>query len=69
MNGMAPDEITAFWLMPAAREREFFSGVIAELAARFDAPVFEPHVTLFGGEADERQVTATLDKIQHARRA
>jgi hypothetical protein len=39
-------EILAFWLRPAAREREFFATLIQELAARYDAPVFEPHVTL-----------------------
>jgi 2'-5' RNA ligase len=63
---MAPDEIFSFWLMPAAREREFFAGVIAELAARFDAPVFEPHVTLAGGKADESGVTGILERIQHS---
>ena len=64
---MAPDEIVSFWLMPAAREREFFAGVIAELAARFDAPDFEPHVTLFGGKADEQRALAALEEIQHSR--
>ena len=46
---MRSEEAIAFWLKPARAEREFFAGVIAELAARFDAPIFEPHVTLWGG--------------------
>ena len=59
---MAPNEIVAFWLMPAAAEREFFDGVIADLARRFDAPVFEPHVTLFAGKMEE---AAAVKLMQH----
>jgi len=33
--------------MPAGAAREFFDRIISELAMRFDAPVFEPHLTLF----------------------
>jgi putative hydrolase of the HAD superfamily len=35
--------------MPAAPARKFFQGLIEELARRFDAPVFEPHVTVHVG--------------------
>ena len=42
-------EMLAFWLTPAPRERAFFASIIRELAARFDAPAFEPHITLVGG--------------------
>lgn len=33
--------------MPAEPARGFFASIIAELAARFDAPIFEPHVTIY----------------------
>jgi len=35
-----------YWLVPAAPSREFFRALIADLAARNDAPRFEPHLTL-----------------------
>jgi hypothetical protein len=44
--------------MPAEPARSFFASVIAELATRFDAPVFEPHVTIYAddqGNADPTQ--------------
>ncbi len=44
------NQMVAFWLMPAQEEREFFRSLIDLLALRFNAPRFEPHVTLFGGD-------------------
>ena len=41
--------MVAFWLMPAREEREFFKALIDLLCVRFDAPEFEPHITLFAG--------------------
>ncbi len=37
------------FLVPAAEDRRWAEGVIRELAARYDAPPFEPHVTVYGG--------------------
>jgi 2'-5' RNA ligase len=34
------------WLLPGPRERKFFQAIISRLAAEFDAPVFQPHLTL-----------------------
>ena len=45
-----PKTIVAYWLIPAESTRSFFASTIARLAARFDAPVFEPHVTIYAGE-------------------
>ena len=45
----------SYWLVPDARHRAVFDGLIASLAARYDAPAFEPHVTIYaglGGEVD-----------------
>lgn len=42
--------IVAYWLTPAEPARSFLASTIAELAARFDAPVFEPHVTIYASE-------------------
>ena len=59
---MPADEIIAFWLIPAGRERDYFASLITDLAARFDAPVFEPHVTLFGGKLDEQKAADILER-------
>jgi 2'-5' RNA ligase len=36
--------------MPAEPARKFFQGLIEELAWQYDAPLFEPHVTVHVGE-------------------
>jgi 2'-5' RNA ligase len=38
---------TVYWLVPASPERELFRDFICILAKQFDAPPFEPHLTLF----------------------
>ena len=43
----ATDEILTYWLIPAEPARSYFRSLISDLARRFDAPVFEPHVTLY----------------------
>jgi len=40
-------QILAFWLLPAEPAQTHFQNVIRELAARFDAPVFKPHLTFY----------------------
>ena len=39
--------MVAYWLIPAETARSFFVSTIGKLAARFDGPVFEPHVTIY----------------------
>jgi 2'-5' RNA ligase len=41
--------VIAYWLIPAEPARSFFQAVIKDLAQQHDAPVFEPHVTVFVG--------------------
>jgi 2'-5' RNA ligase len=41
--------VIAYWLIPAEPARSFFQGLINELAQQYDAPMFEPHVTVFVG--------------------
>ena len=42
--------VIAYWLMPADSARTLFQGLIEELARQYEAPVFEPHVTVHVGE-------------------
>jgi len=41
------ERIITYWLCPAEPARSHFASLIGDLAARFDAPVFEPHVTIY----------------------
>ena len=41
--------VIAYWLIPAEPARSFFRGVINDLARRYDAPLFKPHVTVHVG--------------------
>lgn len=60
---MPAGETIAFWLLPAAGAREIFERLIAELAERCDAPKFEPHVTIWGGDLVARRASAILQTI------
>jgi 2'-5' RNA ligase len=38
-----------YWLVPVEPARSFFQDLINDLARRYDAPVFEPHMTIHVG--------------------
>lgn len=44
---MTKDSAIAYWLVPETAARDLLSREIAELAKQFNAPLFEPHVTVF----------------------
>ncbi len=54
--------VIAHWLIPAEPARRFFQGLINDLARRYDAPVFGPHVTIYVGADSTDAVNATLSK-------
>ena len=39
--------LIAYWLIPSEAAHRFFQRIINDLARRYDAPVFEPHVTIY----------------------
>ena len=41
--------VIAYWLIPGEPARSFFQGMIDDLARRYDASLFEPHVTVHVG--------------------
>lgn len=51
MSFPAADETLIYWLIPAEPARDYFHTLIGDLARRFAAQVFEPHVTLYGTNA------------------
>jgi len=54
--------VIAYWLIPAEPAHRFFQDLINDLARRYDAPVFEPHVTIYVGKDGTDAVDRTLLK-------
>ena len=61
MSADGANEILTCWLIPAEPGRSFFRSLINDLAQRFDAPVFEPHVTLYVTAAANEQAARVLE--------
>jgi 2'-5' RNA ligase len=57
--------VVAYWLIPSEPAHSFFQRIINDLARRYDAPVFEPHVTIHVG-ADHAD--AAEKALEHAAR-
>jgi len=68
-RNVAQDDMTirahaiAYWLLPERAERKVFSREIMELAERFDAPLFEPHVTIFIAPENSRAPLEVLREV------
>ena len=52
--------VTAYWLIPTEPAYCSFKGIINDLAGRYHAPVFEPHVTIHAGAADADAASRAL---------
>src|SRR5438876_9752995 len=57
--------VIAYWLIPAEPARSFFQGVINDLARRYDAPLFEPHVTVHVGSNRADATESALSEAAH----
>jgi hypothetical protein len=55
--------IVTYWLIPAEPARSHFASIISDLAARFDAPVFEPHMTIYATTMGNENVAALLEQV------
>lgn len=55
--------VIAYWLIPGQATRNYFQTVINDLAQRYDAPVFEPHVTVHVGANCRDAVDEVLSKV------
>ena len=62
---MAPekDEIVTYWLVPAEPARSYFDSLIRNLAARYDAPVFEPHMTIYTTGRSDKNAADLLQRV------
>lgn len=63
----AYEQIITFWLCPAEPARSELFAIIRDLAARFDAPVFEPHVTIYVTTAEREDPAAVLTRVVKSR--
>jgi hypothetical protein len=61
MTACGPKTMVAYWLIPAEAARSFSVSIIAELAARFDAPTL-PHVTIYGTRMGEDMPAEVLNR-------
>ena len=61
------ERIITYWLCPAEPAHSQLSAIIGDLAARFNAPVFEPHVTLYVTSADGVGAATVVEKVVKTR--
>jgi 2'-5' RNA ligase len=52
----------AYWLIPSEPAHSFFQRIINDFARRYDAPVFEPHVTVHVGADQADAAAKALEK-------
>lgn len=56
----------SFWLIPAEPDRAFYQSLINTLAHQYNAPMFQPHITIHSGACDLDKVLEFLQSIhQH----
>ena len=60
MSDNRSDDFLTYWLIPEEPARSYFRSLICDLAFRFAAPVFEPHVTLYVTKAAGENPSALL---------
>jgi 2'-5' RNA ligase len=62
MSANTANEILAYWLIPIEPAQTHFGSLIQDLARRFDAPIFDPHVTLYVTEPGSENPAGVLKK-------
>lgn len=60
-------QIIAYWMCPAEPTRSQCAALIQNFASRFDAPVFEPHVTMYVISAEAQNPGAILEEVVKGR--
>jgi 2'-5' RNA ligase len=61
------DKILTYWLIPAEPGRKYFRSLIRDLAERFDAPIFEPHVTIYVTRSNDEDPNGILARVLNDR--
>lgn len=60
-------EIMTYWICPAEPAHTQCVALIADLASRFGAPVFEPHVTIHVADSGSENPAAILERLLERR--
>jgi hypothetical protein len=60
-------KIVAYWLCPDEPMQTYFATLINDLATKFDAPTFDPHVTLYVTDAVNENPGGVLDPVLKGR--
>jgi hypothetical protein len=61
------DEILTYWLIPAEPAANHFRSLIRDLAERFDAPIFEPHITIYVTKTNHEDPHGILARVLNNR--
>ncbi len=56
-------ETFSLWIMPEGKIYEQLSSLIASLSKRYNAPLFEPHITLLGPVEEERETAISKTSL------
>ena len=56
----------SFWLIPALEDQAFFQQIIDRFAAKYDAPIFTPHVTLYFGMFAAESLGEMMQRVSRA---
>ena len=59
---MTTQTVIAYWLIPCEPACSFFQRIIIDLALRYNAPIFEPHVTVHVGADHADAAAQALEK-------
>ncbi|MFN2623531.1 MAG: 2'-5' RNA ligase family protein [Chthoniobacterales bacterium] len=57
------EQIITYWICPAEPARHQLAWIIGDLARRFGAPVFEPHVTIYSADAANENPEVALERV------
>ena len=55
--------VIAYWIIPTDPARSYLQNIISDLAQRYDAPCFQPHVTVHVGANCTDTVHGVLSKV------
>ncbi|MDP6340174.1 MAG: hypothetical protein QF842_07655 [Candidatus Marinimicrobia bacterium] len=53
----------SIWLLPSIADRDYLSEIIQSLGAEYDAPVFDPHCTIFTPVNDLESAKTIIDQL------
>lgn len=59
----AKNQMVTYWLIPAEPARSYFVSAIHDLAAKFDAPAFEPHLTIYATTLADENPAEILERV------